>query len=73
MRKPHPPIVPGHDSSMLLATGGNGVKEITDMQLGHQLWLCGSEVPGKHLPPMARQVLLSEFYPKASRRRVLEN
>ena len=31
------------------------------MQLGHQLWLCGSEVPGKHLPPMAPEVLLSEL------------
>ena len=61
MRKPHPHIVPGHDSSILLATGGNGVKEITDMQLGHQLWLCGSEVPDKHLPPMAPEVLLSEL------------
>ena len=39
----------GHDSSILLATGSCGVKEFTDMQLGHQLWLCGSEVTGK--PP----------------------
>ena len=61
MRKPHPHIVPGHDSSILLATGGNGVKEFTDMQLGHQLWLCGSEVPDKHLPRMAPEVLLSEL------------
>ena len=51
----------GHDSSMLLAIGGNGVKKFTDMQLGHQLWLCGSEVPDKHLPRMAPEVLLSEL------------
>ena len=51
----------GHDSSILLATGGNGVKEITDMQLGHQLWLCGSEVDGKRRPPMAPEMLLSEL------------
>ena len=29
------------------------------MHLGHQLWLCGSEVTGKH--PMAPEVLLSEL------------
>ena len=57
----------GHGSSILLATGGNGVKAFTDMQLGHQLWLCGSEVPGKHLPPMAPEVLLSELPPDPSK------
>ena len=41
----------GHDSSFLLATGGNGVNEFTFKQLGHQLWLCGSEVDGKRRPP----------------------
>ena len=57
----------GHDSSILLATGGNGVKAFTDMQLGHQLWLCGSEVPGQQRPPMAPEVLLSELPPDPSK------
>ena len=56
----------GHDSSCLVVDDVDGVKEFTNTQLGHQLWLCGSEVEGKEQPPSAQEVLLSELPPDPS-------
>ena len=56
----------GHDSAILLATGGEGVKKFTDKQLGHQLWLCGSDVMGRQRPPMAAEALLKATPPDPS-------
>ena len=54
----------GHDSAILLAIGGEGVKKFTDEQLSHQLWLCGSDV--RQQPPLAAEALLKDMPPDPS-------
>ena len=56
----------GYDSAILLATGGEGVKQFTDTQLVHQLWLCGSDANGRQRPPLAAEELLKAFPPDPS-------
>lgn len=58
----------GHDSNILLATGGEGVNKFTTTQLGHQKWLVGPQSPdGTRWPSLAPEMLLSEFPPDPSR------
>ena len=53
----------GHDSSILLAPGGEGVKQFSHKQLGFQKWLCGSEGSDAAMAPEA---LLQDFPPDPS-------
>ena len=53
----------GHDSSCLVVDDVDGVKEFTNTQLGHQLWLCGSEVEGKEQPPVPRRCCSANCHP----------